>query len=164
MLSLASRTSPKVYQHHGLFYELMLISDVSELPMLCERFGKEDPYIWKDCLQKAVASQSLGVTETLIKRICECNIATVYSIVNILSKRAKCHYDLAAKYVMSDVSKLHDQRGHSRDGERVLHDKADLRRMCRVKIDRPSEHSFHIGCLGDEPYVCPVCKETHRTQ
>ena len=35
-----------------------------------------------------------------------------------------------------------------------------------MKIDRPSKHflcghSFHVGCLGDEQNICPICKETY---
>ncbi|KAH0786442.1 vacuolar protein-sorting-associated protein 11 [Histomonas meleagridis] len=179
-----------IYEHRGLFYELILISDVTEYPKICERFGDRDPYLYQECLLKAVTSkeQNLNIIETLIKTIVEKNIIPIYSILHILEKNvttSKVYYGFISKYIMNDIIKLQKDIDDKTDTLKKLDKeldeinsdisqmendyfmiRPDMCRICKVKIDRPSRHflcghSFHIGCLGDEPYVCPICKELH---
>lgn len=125
------------------------------------------------------------ILKQIIKEVSENNIITFAEILNILSRCQTTTLELIHDLLINDLSKLQEtvqERSTELSGlDKELSDitkvidqckdeyfviKPGSCRACSLKIDRPSRHflcghSFHLGCLGDETSICPICKETH---
>lgn len=173
-----------LYDKRGTVLDILDITEVEELPLLCKLYSGQNIVV-RECLQKALLSKNEKVITELVDLIHEKNLIPTNVMFSILIKSAFVSFQCISKYIKEDMKSLQEeiqdkkQKLNSLDTElqniNQSIDKINCEyltiypekcKLCEMKIDRPSKHflcghSFHVGCLGDEQNICPICKETY---
>jgi hypothetical protein len=177
-----------LYERRGMFYEILGISETTELRDVCETYASQCPSLWREAIKQAIAVKDLHVIKELVDRVLEGGIMSFNSVLPLLSKTTFCVFGSIQAFAITGLEKLASEvqereeqlarldaelEKNERSIDQMANDyfsvKPGVCHLCGLKLDAPCRyfrcgHSYHIRCLGDEVQACRECRNSHLKQ
>lgn len=161
----------------------------SEIVDVCLKYEKEDPNIWTEGVQLAVRSGDINVSKKISQLVLDRGIMLINELLPILKGiKSIATFDMIADFTIKEFEKIANETEAKRKTliaadeqlEKMHAETVNLNNNCKVfrgvkngmNCDSCSQridsfpfscfkcgHVFHQSCLGDEPGLCPICRQ-----
>lgn len=161
----------------------------SQMYDICLRYQKDDPNIWSEGLQLAVRSGDIDVTKQISSHVLDNGIMLLNELLPILKGiKSTATFDIISEFTIKEFERIASETNEKMKKlqqedealEKMYVETNNLQNNCKVfrgikngmtcgscqqKIDSypfscfKCGHTFHQPCLGDEPDLCPICRQ-----
>jgi hypothetical protein len=175
-----------LYEKRGLYYEILVQADYSEVLNICNQYGAKDQNLWTDGLLLLVGAKQFDYVPAVIAEIRKRNILSFIEVTSILSNTVRSTYNLIQDYALETIEKLQNEIENEENelkeiDEEIEKKESEMQKLktkpfvikpnmkcprCNMTIETPCVHflcghSYHSRCLGEKADVCSQCSRIY---